>query len=329
MWLLECCGALFNALMLMLIVRVLRHPFLCYQENLYAQMALLHTSLNLAHEDGEQLLVWKQLRHYLTVHRGPQLYGLAQWSLLTLLLTAVVELFIVVLNVLIGGFGGLHYFSLQFQLCAALMCLVYSVWMVQVAVSVWTTQQQHCRMQEVRCSVSGGQHPADFVAETASLLHSPGFNKLVEAAKPLGKKVQTSAEHTVAEWQDSVAREMTEHAPGAIKGTVAAGFNAGKQASSAGITMGVDALDHRLQSAMTAPSPSASSSPAPTLSGLSASKLAHIASLTSLIDYIQEHDTAPTAFGISMKPTVLQLLYGYMSSAVAAIITKYVITKFT
>ena len=319
-------------IMVFLVCRVLRHPYLAYQESYYLQLALLHTKLNLADESGVPLRVWKQIRSYLVMHRGPQLNGLAQWSLLAALLTSFLEIFIVVLNVVLHGFGILTQFYMQIQLAVAIGFIVYSFAMVRLAVSVWVLQQQHMRMlQEVLIAINNG-HVHDELeiinteVATASFADALKNNaQLKESVSAISVKVGEAVQPLLKRGQEQIASRLDERNPAMAEAMRSTSLHAEPVLSALESSLFSSSSPSTESSSMNRDREFAASSVG---SALSPAAMALSQSISELIRYIQAHDVAPEAFGISMKPTLLQVLYGYVASAIAALVARYATTYF-
>lgn len=225
-------------------------------------------------------------------------------------------------NVVVNGFQSLHYFGLQFQAFIAGCSLLYSLWMVELAVRVWNTQQEHARMlQDVRFMVSNGKYPVDWKKQTFNFLTKDMRTLLQKGGKGVMKRAHNAIDSGVAAAgrdAQGLARDLhLSESNSKEVGQVA------MNSANAAIDTVNQTLDGLNKDSTGQDDSSSPALPPPDLSDLSASKRTHIASLNELIDYIQNHDVPPEAFGIKMTPTLLQVLYGYAVSAVLALASRY------
>lgn len=234
-----------------LVGKVLQFPFCCYEENYLCMLALYHTKLKL--ERKTQLRGWRDLRNYFVHYRMSILFILAQWPLVSTLLTWVIGLLFLTIIVVVYGFSALSGFANQAVSLLVLATLIFSFTMVSAAVRVWEQQQLHVR-----------------------LLQDRKFNV----------KMANSRDKTLLE----IKRQVKD------------------SKSSEKLPELQQQLDGRER--------------------LLAAKYQPILdSMNELQQYILEHDEAPKAFGIALKPTLFRTMQGYIVSAVLAWAAKYGTTK--
>ena len=242
-----------------LVGRVMQYPYLCYSEAYISVLTLYHTKLRLTLRN--QLKVWRDLRHYLVLYRLPLLFGLAQWSLMALTLTAVVGLLLCILDVWRVGFSNfIIWYGSQCLVIMTVVSLGFSFAILASAVSVWEQQQAHIR-----------------------LLQDTKFAILLKQRKEK-KKEEDEQERKEMEAQNETQQTKNKQKD--------------KQSVSG--------------------SPSVSA-----VSSASVSDTLVLRSVEELIAYIADHDQAPTAFGIAIKPTLFRLLQGYIVTGIASLLIKY------